>query len=135
MTTREKSPSELVLEALELLPRNPLEAAALLERRGVSGCHHDGRIDALAVYVAARLGREVGTVHVHRFTVELLERGRGAGDVTMPAHAVELADLIRRGGFEELEGEPSTGTVGPLSRLVPAPPAFPGRRRQMGQSS
>lgn len=124
-TAHRKSPTELVAEALELIPAGPLEAAAYLEARNVTGRHRDGRGGALAVYLAARLELPVEVVWVRRHTVELVERAgipagfqwRGVLTVALPPHVAELAELIHRGGFEELEGEPCAGTVGPLSTV------------------
>lgn len=134
MIPREKSPSELVAEALALIPPAPLEGAAYLEARGVTGTRRDGRHSPVAVYLAARLERPIGSVHVHAYTVELVDtvrvmragvaayEERSALEVKAPPHIVELGALIWRGGFEELEGPPVAGSVGPLSTMRPPTP-------------
>lgn len=120
-----KPARELLEEALAAIPSNlgALGVAQHLAARGCRGAQRDGRHDALAMHLEARVGFPV---HVRATTVTALEPFDSTGlnpredelfDVELPDHVRRFVRYLGRGFYPELVGDPSAGTTGPLSAI------------------
>lgn len=112
-------PAERVALALDELPRS---APAIAERLAALGCignRHDGRVDALAMFLRARAGVPV---HVHARTVTVYAvparadvEPREVAELVLPEHVALFVRWLGGGWYPALLGAPSSGTAGPLS--------------------
>lgn len=113
------TPAELVDAALAELPTSPPAIADRLAALGCVGNRHDGRVDALAMFLRARAGVPV---HVHARTVEVFAPVepsatvlRLVDELVLPEGVARFVRYLGGGWYPHLLGAPSSGTAGPLS--------------------